>query len=93
MGWNELRKEREFPLWNGLVDGSFVYYVHSYYADCPDEIVCGVSDYGMQVPGFVAKGNVFGAQFHPEKSGEIGMQILKNFQGVVEAWKSSRLSI
>ena len=55
MGWNELRKEREFPLWNGLVDGSFVYYVHSYYADCPDEIVCGVSDYGMQVPGFVAK--------------------------------------
>ncbi len=93
MGWNELRKEREFPLWNGLVDGSFVYYVHSYYADCPDEIVCGVSDYGMQVPGFVAKGNVFGAQFHPEKSGEIGMQILKNFQGVVEAWKSSQLSI
>ncbi|AJQ58174.1 imidazole glycerol phosphate synthase subunit HisH [Bacillus thuringiensis] len=93
MGWNELRKEREFPLWNGLVDGSFVYYVHSYYADCPDEIVCGVSDYGMQVPGFVAKGNVFGAQFHPEKSGEIGMQILKNFQGVVEVWKSSRLSI
>ena len=93
MGWNELRKEREFPLWNGLVDGSFVYYVHSYYADCPDEIVCGVSDYGMQIPGFVAKGNVFGAQFHPEKSGEIGMQILKNFQGVVEAWKSSQLSI
>lgn len=93
MGWNKLRKEREFPLWNGLEDGSFVYYVHAYYADCPNEIICGISDYGVQVPGFVAKGNVFGAQFHPEKSGEIGMQILKNFKGVVEAWKSSQLSI
>lgn len=93
MGWNKLRKEREFPLWNGLEDGSFVYYVHAYYADCPNEIIYGVSDYGVQVPGFVAKGNVFGAQFHPEKSGEIGMRILKNFKGVVEAWKSSQLSI
>ncbi|PFJ18847.1 imidazole glycerol phosphate synthase subunit HisH [Bacillus cereus] len=93
MGWNELTKEREFPLWNGIAAGSFVYYVHSYYADCPNEIVCGASNYGVQVPGFVAKGNVFGAQFHPEKSGEVGIQILKNFKGVVEAWKSSQLSI
>lgn len=47
MGWNELRKEREFLFWNGLVDGFFVYYVYLYYVDCLDEIVCGVSDYGM----------------------------------------------
>ncbi|PGZ11085.1 imidazole glycerol phosphate synthase subunit HisH [Bacillus cereus] len=93
MGWNELTKEREIPLWNGIEDGSFVYYVHSYYADCPNEILCGASDYGVRVPGFVAKGNIFGAQFHPEKSGEIGMQIFKNFKGVVEAWRSSQLSI
>ncbi|PES96916.1 imidazole glycerol phosphate synthase subunit HisH [Bacillus cereus] len=93
MGWNELKKEREIPLWNGIEDGSFVYYVHSYYADCPNEILCGASDYGVRVPGFVAKGNIFGAQFHPEKSGEIGMQIFKNFKGVVEAWRSSQLSI
>ncbi|HDR7792479.1 TPA: imidazole glycerol phosphate synthase subunit HisH [Bacillus luti] len=93
MGWNELKKEGEIPLWNGIEDGSFVYYVHSYYADCPKEIVYGVSEYGVQIPGFVAKGNIFGAQFHPEKSGEIGMQMLKNFKGVVEAWKSSQLSI
>ena len=92
MGWNELRKEREFPLWNGLVDGSFVYYVHSYYADCPDEIVCGVSDYGMQVPGFVAKGNVFVHSFIQKKWRNWHANI-KNFQGVVEAWKSSQLSI
>ncbi|MDR4985526.1 MULTISPECIES: imidazole glycerol phosphate synthase subunit HisH [Bacillus cereus group] len=93
MGWNELKKEREIPLWNGIEDGSFVYYVHSYYAECPNEILCGASDYGVRVPGFVAKGNIFGAQFHPEKSGEIGMQIFKNFKGVVEAWRSSQLSI
>jgi len=93
MGWNELKKEGEISLWNGVEDGSFVYYVHSYYADCPNEIVYGASEYGVQVPGFVAKGNIYGAQFHPEKSGDIGMQMLKNFKGVVEAWKSSQLSI
>ncbi|RWS43226.1 imidazole glycerol phosphate synthase subunit HisH [Bacillus mycoides] len=93
MGWNELKKEGEISLWNRVEDGSFVYYVHSYYADCPDEIVYGASEYGVKVPGFVAKGNIFGAQFHPEKSGEIGMQMLKNFKGVVEAWKSSQLSM
>ncbi|QWG44126.1 imidazole glycerol phosphate synthase subunit HisH [Bacillus mycoides] len=93
IGWNELKKDGEIPLWNGVEDGSFVYYVHSYYADCPNEIVYGASEYGVQVPGFVAKGNIFGTQFHPEKSGEIGMQMLKNFKGVVEAWKSSQLSM
>jgi len=93
MGWNELKKDGEISLWNGVEDGSFVYYVHSYYADCPNEIVYGSSEYGVQVPGFVAKGNIYGAQFHPEKSGDIGMQMLKNFKGVVEAWKSSQLSI
>ena len=93
MGWNELKKEGEISLWNGVEDGSFVYYVHSYYADCPNEIVYGASEYGVKVPGFVAKGNIFGAQFHPEKSGEIGMRMLKNFKGVVEAWKSSQLSM
>ncbi|PGM94334.1 imidazole glycerol phosphate synthase subunit HisH [Bacillus cereus] len=93
MGWNELKKDGEISLWNGVEDGSFVYYVHSYYADCPNEIVYGASEYGVQVPGFVAKGNIYGTQFHPEKSGEIGMQMLKNFKGVVEAWKSSQLSI
>lgn len=93
MGWNELKKEGEISLWDRVEDGSFVYYVHSYYADCPNEIVYGASEYGVKVPGFVAKGNIFGAQFHPEKSGEIGMQMLKNFKGVVEAWKSSQLSM
>ncbi|WP_459501012.1 imidazole glycerol phosphate synthase subunit HisH [Bacillus sp. C1] len=93
MGWNQLKKKREFELWNEVEDGSFVYYVHSYYADCPSEIVYGSSDYEVNIPGFVAKGNVFGAQFHPEKSGDIGIRILRNFKGVVESWKSSQQSI
>ena len=46
------------------------------------KFVYGASEYGVKVPGFVAKGNIFGAQFHPEKSGEIGMRMLKNFKGV-----------
>ncbi|MDM5154031.1 imidazole glycerol phosphate synthase subunit HisH [Bacillus sp. DX1.1] len=93
MGWNPLKKKQEIPLWNDVGEGSFVYYVHSYYADCPSDIVCGVSDYGIDIPGLVAKENIFGAQFHPEKSGDIGIQMLRNFKGVVEAWRSSQLSI
>ena len=93
MGWNQLKKKREIPLWNEVADNSFVYYVHSYYADCPRDLVCGSSKYGIEIPGFVAKGNIFGAQFHPEKSGEIGIQMLRNFKGVVELWKSSQQSI
>lgn len=93
MGWNRLKKTRHIELWTDVADDSFVYYVHSYYADCPSDVICGISEYGIDVPGFVARGNIFGAQFHPEKSGDIGIQMLKNFKGVVEAWKSSQLSI
>ena len=92
MGWNELKKEGEIALWNGVEDGSFVYYVHSYYADCPNEIVYGISEYGVKVPGFVAK-EIYTVRSFILKSGDIGMQMLKNFKGVVETWKSSQLSI
>ncbi|MEI4830378.1 imidazole glycerol phosphate synthase subunit HisH [Bacillus sp. FJAT-53711] len=93
MGWNQLQKKKEHPLWNEIEDGAFVYYVHSYYAQCPNDVVVGDSEYGVFVPGIVSRGNVFGAQFHPEKSGEIGIQILRNFKEVIETWKSSQLSI
>lgn len=93
MGWNQLQKKKEHPLWNEIEDGAFVYYVHSYYAQCPNDVVVGASEYGVLVPGIVSRGNVFGAQFHPEKSGEIGIQILRNFKEVIETWKSSQLSI
>jgi glutamine amidotransferase len=81
MGWNELDVQREHPLVEG-VDGEYAYFVHSYYAD-PDDSAATVAttDYGHDFASIVANeaGNVFGTQFHPEKSGETGLQILRNF--------------
>jgi glutamine amidotransferase len=81
MGWNELDVERDHPLVAG-VDGQYAYFVHSYYA-VPDDAdaVVATTDYGVEFPAIVANeaGNVFGTQFHPEKSGETGLRILRNF--------------
>jgi len=81
MGWNELDVTRDHPLVEG-VDGEHAYFVHSYYAapDDPDHVVAE-TDYGETFPAVVANdaGNVFGTQFHPEKSGETGLRILRNF--------------
>ena len=81
MGWNELSLEREHPLVEG-VDGEYAYFVHSYYAVPDDEhAAVATTDYGREFPSIVANedGTVFGTQFHPEKSGETGLQILRNF--------------
>ncbi|WP_101295336.1 imidazole glycerol phosphate synthase subunit HisH [Halegenticoccus soli] len=81
MGWNELRVERDHPLVDG-VDGEYAYFVHSYYAIPEDEgAVVATTGYGIDFPSIVANeaGNVFGTQFHPEKSGETGLRILRNF--------------
>ena len=85
IGWNNLEKNREDNLLNGLNDKPFVYYVHSYRATgYRDEDLVGFSTYGsLKIPGLVRHKNVIGAQFHPEKSGEIGLQILKNFKELV----------
>lgn len=85
IGWNNLEKNRDDDLLNGLNDKPFVYYVHSYRATgYRDEDLVGFSTYGsLKIPGLVRKENVIGAQFHPEKSGEIGLQILKNFKELV----------
>lgn len=81
MGWNRLAVTRDHPLVAGI-DGQYAYFVHSYYADPDDEsTVVATSEYGVEFPAVVAteRGNVFGTQFHPEKSGETGLQILRNF--------------
>ncbi|QCC59771.1 imidazole glycerol phosphate synthase subunit HisH [Natrinema thermotolerans] len=81
MGWNELSVERDHPLVEG-VDGNYAYFVHSYYAAPDDEAATvATTDYEREFPSIVANesGNVFGTQFHPEKSGETGLQILRNF--------------
>ena len=81
MGWNDLSVRREHPIVEG-VDGEHVYFVHSYYAVPDDEnATVATTEYGVEFPAVVANeaGNVFGTQFHPEKSGEAGLRILRNF--------------
>lgn len=83
MGWNHLRKNGDSPLLKGVPNGSSVYFVHSYMAYTQPENVSAYADYGAAVPALVEKGNLFGAQFHPEKSGEAGLAILRNFAGLL----------
>jgi len=81
MGWNELDVTRDHPLVEG-VDGEYAYFVHSYYAVPDDEhATVATTDYGTDFASIVANdaGNVFGTQFHPEKSGETGLRILRNY--------------
>lgn len=84
MGWNKLDFHQDSPLLEGLED-EFVYFVHSYYVTgfASDELLAS-SSYDVQVPAVVGRGNVFGTQFHPEKSSDAGLAILKNFVGLTE---------
>ncbi len=80
IGWNSLNIVNANPLTAGLSDGDYVYFVHSFCArvKLPENLAM-TTDYGTTVTAMVARGNIFGCQFHPEKSGPIGMTILKNF--------------
>jgi imidazole glycerol-phosphate synthase subunit HisH len=83
IGWNALNIHRECPILKYVQEGNCVYYVHSFYAvGCEDE-TCATSEYGVPVTGVVQKANVFGTQFHPEKSGRVGLSILKAFGEVL----------
>jgi len=80
IGWNSLKFYHDSPLLYGLDDGAYVYFVHSFCGLAADSRqVIATTDYGPEVTAAVQNGNVFGVQFHPEKSGEVGLQILKNF--------------
>ena len=80
MGWNRLLIKHKTPLLEGIKDGDMVYFAHSYYAAPKDEMVVAArTDYGIEFVSAVAKGNLFGIQFHPEKSGSVGLKIVKNF--------------
>jgi imidazole glycerol-phosphate synthase subunit HisH len=81
IGWNNLHITRkDSKLLYGVTDGSWVYFVHSYYVKPKDKgLVAASSHYGIRIPAVVENGNLFGTQFHPEKSGSIGAFILKNF--------------
>jgi glutamine amidotransferase len=80
LGWNEVRWVRESPLLDGLPDPSTFYHVHTYVPHPADDAdVLGISDYGSEFASVVARDNVFGAQFHPEKSSAHGLALLRNF--------------
>ena len=79
MGWNALEHNRECLLLKGIDKGQYVYFVHSYAADCDAADVYAYADYGGKVPALVGNDFVYGAQFHPEKSGAVGLAILSNF--------------
>ena len=80
IGWNSLKILHDNPLTAGLSQGDCVYFVHSFCAKTADPEDCAMTtDYGTEVTAMVARGNIFGCQFHPEKSGDVGLHILKNF--------------
>jgi imidazole glycerol-phosphate synthase subunit HisH len=80
MGWNRVVQKQSHPLWQDIADGSRFYFVHSYYVDPADStLVAGTTDYGIEFVSVIARDNVFAAQFHPEKSAQDGLQLLKNF--------------
>ena len=80
MGWNSLHLQNSGRLYKDIEEGSYVYFVHSYYLKAQDEeIVKATTEYSAHIHASVEKGNVFACQFHPEKSSDVGMRILKNF--------------
>ena len=85
IGWNSLRFQKESPLFRFIKDGDWVYFVHSYYAAQCDDFVIADAEYGQWLTAAVQNRNVFGCQFHPEKSGTVGLNILKAFAQLEDA--------
>jgi glutamine amidotransferase len=80
MGWNEVQQQIPHPLWNGIVDNTRFYFVHSYYVDAVDRsLLAGQLNYGVAADAALARDNLFAVQFHPEKSHTAGLQLLRNF--------------
>jgi len=80
VGWNRIHQKQRHALFEEIEDGAFCYFVHSFYCQPRDEkVVAGETDYGGRYASVVAQGNICGVQFHPEKSQEVGLRMLKNF--------------
>ncbi len=82
IGWNMLHITRKSPLFENLKEGDCVYFVHSFYANNCEESLIATTEYGKHLTAAVAKDNVYGCQFHPEKSGAVGMEILRSFSKI-----------
>ena len=80
VGWNRINQIRENPLFSDVENGSFFYFVHSYYCEpCDESVVAGETEYGVRYASVVAQANICGVQFHPEKSQDAGLRLLRNF--------------
>ena len=83
IGWNDISISPSSRLFRGIPDGSYVYFVHSYYLDAADKsVVAATTEYGVKIDAAVEAGNIFACQFHPEKSSGVGLDILRNFLSV-----------
>ncbi len=88
MGWNSLQVKKDATLFQGIEEIPYVYFVHSYYLKAAqEEIVAATTEYGVSIHASIEKDNLFACQFHPEKSGKVGLQILKNFAAVEKMQK------
>lgn len=85
MGWNQVKKTADHPLFSGIPDNANFYFVHSYYADPDDKsLIAGQTGYGVTMSSVIARGNVIATQFHPEKSGELGLKVFANFISLIK---------
>ncbi|MDO4301892.1 MAG: imidazole glycerol phosphate synthase subunit HisH [Clostridia bacterium] len=82
IGWNNLNIKKRAPLFENTGESPYVYFVHSYYLETDAPVVSATTDYGKEIQVAVQKDNIFALQFHPEKSGDIGLEILKSFGGI-----------
>lgn len=79
IGWNQIAIKRSIEILDGIPEGSYFYFVHSYYVDADDEHRAATTEYGLEYTSIAARDNAFGVQFHPEKSQQIGLRLLRNF--------------
>ena len=93
VGWNRINQKRPNALFEGIANGSFCYFVHSFYCEPKDDaVVVGETEYGPRYASVVAQGNVCGVQFHPEKSQDIGLRMLRNFATDKHGFSKHRLN-
>lgn len=84
MGWNSLKEKSGCPLFRNLPANPYVYFVHSFYLEAEDrELVAATSEYGVRIDAAIGRGNVFATQFHPEKSGSVGLDMLRNWSSLI----------
>ena len=80
IGWNQVAQAQASPLWNGIDNQAFFYFLHGFYVDTPEEaMIIGQTDYGLTYTSAIQRGNVYAVQFHPEKSSNVGLKLLENW--------------